>query len=196
MHLGCSRSALSGQARSGFTPAPAEYADAMSSEEPAGQAARSAGETIRPDSLASVRPVDLRDYAAFDRAAARRVRVLATDVLTLDLWCLEPWQDTKVIHYEDVDVAYTVIGGSAWFVTDQGELGLGPLGAILVPAGVAHAIGNRTADPLIVLASASPPDLPGETVKTDEPVERTNGAVHRPEERSSLADRVRGLIRG
>lgn len=168
----------------------------MSSEEPVGQAARSADEAVAGESLASVQPVDLRDYAAFDRAAARRVRVLATDVITVDLWCLEPWQDTRVLHYEDVDVVYTIIGGHAWFATDQGELGLGPLGAILVPAGVAHGIGNRTADPLIVLASGSPPDVPGSTVKTDEPVERTNGAVHRPGGRRSLADRVRGLIRG
>ncbi len=141
-----------------------------------------------------VQPVDLRDYASFDRAAARRVRVLATDVLTIDLWCLEPWQDTEVLRYEDVDIAYTVIGGNGWFVTEQGEVGLGPLGAMLIPATVTHGISNRTADPLVVLASGSPPDTPVGVVETDEPVERTDGAVHRQNERRSLADRVRGLI--
>ncbi len=146
--------------------------------------------------IVAVQPVDLRDYAAFDREAARRVRVFATDVITVDLWCLEPWQDTHVLHYADVDVVYTVIGGNAWFATDQGELGLGPLGAILIPSGVAHGIGNRTADPVIVLASASPPDEGGGTLMTDEPVEHTDGAVYRPGRRPSLAARVRGLIAG
>ncbi|MDP8931201.1 MAG: hypothetical protein M3O70_22180 [Actinomycetota bacterium] len=166
----------------------------MPDEEAAAQAAPPGDEDPGPGPFAAVRPVDLRDYAAFDRGGARRVRVFATDVITLDLWCLEPWQDTPVLHYEDVDVVYTVIGGNTWFATDQGELGLGPLGAILVPSGVAHAIGNRTADPVIVLASASPPDVPGGRVTTDEPVERTNGAVYRPGGRPSLADRVRRLI--
>lgn len=168
----------------------------MTVEEPAGHPDRSArGDLPEVGPPDAVRPVDLRDYAAFDRAGARRIRVLATDVLTVDLWCLEPWQDTHVLSYEDVDVVYTVLGGNAWFATDQGELGLGPLGAILVPARVAHGIGNRTADPLVVLASGSPPDVPAGTVTTDEPVERKNGAVHRPGGgRRPLADRLRGLI--
>ncbi len=138
----------------------------------------------------SVRPVDLRDYAAFDRAAAKRIRVLATDVLTVDLWCLEPWQATGVLRYDDVDVAYTVLGGNAWFVTDQGELGLGPLGAILIPSTVAHGMHNRTADPLVVLAAGSPPDVPAARVTTDEPVEVTDGAVNRG--RHGRALRLRG----
>ncbi len=141
-----------------------------------------------------VQPVDLRDYVSFDQTAARRVRVLATDVLTIDLWCLEPWQDTEVLHYEDVDVVYTVIGGNGWFMADHGDVGLGPLGAMLIPATVAHGISNRTADPLVVLASGSPPDGPGGVVETSEPVERTDGAVHRLGGRRSLADRVRGFI--
>lgn len=168
----------------------------MPHEEPAGQPAGPEREDPAQGSVVAVRPVDLRDYAAFEREAARRVRVFATDVITVDLWCLEPRQDTHVLHYEDVDVVYTVIGGNAWFATDQGELGLGPLGAILVPSGVAHGIGNRSADPVIVLASASPPDEAGHTLDTDEPVEHTNGAVYRPGSRPSLAARLRGLISG
>lgn len=127
-----------------------------------------------------VRPVDLRDYAAFDPDAARRVRVLASDVLTVDLWCLEPHQTTEALHYDEVDVAYTVLGGTGWFVTDEGEIGIGPLGAILIPAGVAHGIANRIVDPLVVLATGSPPDVAADEVTTDGPVEVTDGAIHRP----------------
>jgi mannose-6-phosphate isomerase-like protein (cupin superfamily) len=54
-------------------------------------------------------------------------------------------------------VAYTVVGGRSWFVTDVGEVGLDPLGAMLVPAGVVHGIDNRAPDPLIVVAVSSPP---------------------------------------
>jgi oxalate decarboxylase/phosphoglucose isomerase-like protein (cupin superfamily) len=60
-------------------------------------------------------------------------------------------------------VVYTVVGGRSWFVTDDGEIGLDPMGAMLVPAGTVHGIDNRAPDPLIVLASSSPP--------SDEPVD-------------------------
>jgi uncharacterized cupin superfamily protein len=55
-------------------------------------------------------------------------------------------------------VTYTVLAGRSWFVTDEGEVGLDPLGSMLVPAGTVHGIDNRAPDPLIVLAVSSPPD--------------------------------------
>lgn len=112
-----------------------------------------------PDAAGAARcvPVDLRDYVRFTDGAATRVRVLRTDHLALDLWCIEPMQATSVLHEPDRDVTYTVIGGRSWFVTDQGEIGLDPMGALLVPSGVVHGIDNRAPDPLIVVASSSPP---------------------------------------
>jgi quercetin dioxygenase-like cupin family protein len=108
-------------------------------------------------SAGHVIPVDLRDYATFSTKAANRVRVFASAFVALDLWCLEPQQATAVLHYPTHDVTYTVIGGRSWFVTDDGEIGLDPLGALLVPAGTMHGIDNRAPDPLIVLASSAPP---------------------------------------
>lgn len=108
-------------------------------------------------SPSSVVPVDLRDYVVFSPDEATRVRVLATEHLALDLWCLEPGQATPVLHLPDRDVAYTVIGGRSWFATDEGEVGLDPMGALLVPADVVHGIDNRAPDPLIVLAAVAPP---------------------------------------
>lgn len=102
-------------------------------------------------------PVDLRDHVAFSEVAATRVRVMATDRLALDLWCLEPQQATPVLQDEERDVTYTVLGGRSWFVTDEGEVGLDPLGALLVPAGTAHGIDNRAPDPLVVVAVSAPP---------------------------------------
>ena len=125
-----------------------------------------------------VRPVDLRDYVDFSPDAARRTRVFVTDHVAHDLWCIEPQQATPVLQYPDSDVTYTVIGGRSWFVTDQGEVGLDPMGALLVPAGVVHGIDNRGADPLIVAAVSAPPDDADE----DDPV-ADGGAAIRDDEK-------------
>lgn len=115
-----------------------------------------------PDAAAAVDPprvvpVDLRDYVDFSPDEARRIRTLATDRLALDLWCIEPGQATPVLRLPDQDVTYTVVGGRSWFVTDEGEIGLDPMGTLLVPRGVVHGIDNRGVDPLIVVATVTPP---------------------------------------
>jgi len=129
--------------------------------------------------------VDLRDYVRFVHGEATRVRVLATDRLALDLWCLEPQTATSPLHLPQQDVTYTVLGGRSWFVTDDGEVGLDPLGAMLVPAGVVHGIANRAADPLIVVAASAPPSADPE----QEPVERTDAAVRRDDSSPGLLRR-------
>jgi len=106
----------------------------------------------------SVTPVDLRDWVRFSTAQAVRVRVSSTEMLAVDLWCLEPQQATAVLRYDEVDVTYTVIGGRSWFVTEEGEVGLDPLGNLMVPAGITHGIDNRAPDPLIIVAVSSPGD--------------------------------------
>jgi len=138
---------------------------------------------MEPDRLdatppAGVVPVDLRDWARFSRDAAVRVRVVATPSLGVDLWCVEPQQATPVLH-APADVVYTVLGGRSWFVTEAGEVGLDPLGSLVVPAGTVHGIDNRAPDPLVVLAVCSPPG----TAPPDAPVVQEGRAVrleHRP----------------
>lgn len=105
----------------------------------------------------AVLPVDLRDWVRFDAGAATRVRVLATGSLALDLWCVEPHQATDVLTVAGSDVTYTVLGGRSWIATEEGEVGLDPLGSVLVRAGVVHGIANRAPDPLVVMAVSSPP---------------------------------------
>ena len=146
-------------------------------------------------SLTGVRPVDLRDYVDFSRGAASRVRVFGTERLALDLWCIEPRQATPALHYEEQEVTYTVIGGRSWFVTDAGEVGLDPMGAMVIAPGVVHGIDNRAADPLIVVAVSSPPSDEPE----DAPVESTGAAIRherdRPNPLRRLAERVLGTGR-
>jgi quercetin dioxygenase-like cupin family protein len=129
---------------------------------------------VTEDAPPSVVPVDLRDYVDFSPDRARRVRTLATARFAVDLWCLEPGQSTPVLRLPEQDVSYLVVGGRSWFVTDEGEVGLDPLGTILIPAGVVHGIDNRAADPLIVVATVAPPG----DLEPDAPVAREAAAVH------------------
>lgn len=145
------------------------------------------------DPTGEVLPVDLRDWVDFSTKQARRIRVFRTDALQQDLWCVEPQQATQVLRYADTDVTYTVIGGRAWFVTEQGEAGLDPLASLLVPAGVTHGIDNRGADPLVVLAVGAPPgDLEG----ADEPLTKLARAVRPDDTSGGVAERVRRFLGG
>jgi quercetin dioxygenase-like cupin family protein len=146
----------------------------------------------RPDvDAADLRPVpvDLRDYVRFSTSDAVRVRVMATPRLAVDLWCLEPQQATDVLRLPEADVTYTVIAGRSWFVTEDGEIGLDPLGSMLVPAGDAHGIDNRAPDPLIVLAVSSPPSADAvDAAVSDAGVAVREDPVRREGVRSRLAE--------
>lgn len=102
--------------------------------------------------------VDLRDYVEFDLDLPAGRRVLETDVLALDLICLEPQQTLDPRTFSTADAVYTVLGGTAWVVTDDAEVTLGALQAVMVPAGVSHGLRNTSPDPLILQVVTSPPD--------------------------------------
>ena len=132
-------------------------------------------------------PVDLRDWVQFSTTAATRVRVLRTAHLAVDLWCIEPRQATDVLLLPTSDVTYTVLAGRSWFATADGDIGLDPLGALLVPAGTAHGIDNRAPDPLIVMAVSSPPDA----ALPDAPVDDASTAVRSdPVAGAGIRDRI------
>ena len=139
-----------------------------------------------------VRPVDLRDYAQFRPGEAKRTRVFATERLALDLWCIEPGASTGVLHYPDQDVTYTVIGGRSWFVTDDGEVGLDPMGAVLVPADTVHGVDTRSPDPLVVLATSAPPGTDAE----EPAVAEDQAAVNWPRGRPGFLRRLLDVVTG
>ena len=103
-------------------------------------------------------PVDLRDYVDFDLGGASGRRVYSTDVLAVDLLCLEPGQSDGVRVFPTADVVYTVLGGIAWLTSGDAEVTLQALQAVLVPAGIPHGLRNDSPDPLIVQRVTSPPD--------------------------------------
>jgi quercetin dioxygenase-like cupin family protein len=143
-----------------------------------------------PSGLPSALPVDLRDWVRFSTEAAVRVRVQRTDTLAVDLWCIEPQQATEVLRAAG-DVTYTVLAGRSWFVTEDGDIGLDPLGSMLVGRGVAHGIDNRAPDPLIVLAVSSPPDA----APLDAAVSDAGGAVRPSDpERRGVLTRLSTLL--
>ena len=146
----------------------------------AAEAGSDAADTGGDGAATRVRPVDLRDYADCQRGTATRTRVFRTDHLAVDLWCIEPHSSTGVIHLPDRDVAYTVIGGRSWVVTDEGEIGLDPMGAILVPADTVHGIDNRVPDPLIILAASAPPGEEATTPAVDDAAEAVTWASDQP----------------
>lgn len=137
-------------------------------------------------------PVDLRDYVDFDEAAATDRRVFATDVVAVDLVCLEPHQLLDARSFPTADVIYTVLGGRAWVVTDTAEVMLDPLQSVMVPAPTVHGLRNHSADPLILHVVVSPPEeappaRPGPATQSPTPV----GAP-----RTTLLDRLRRILGG
>lgn len=134
--------------------------------------------------------VDLRDYVSFDLDGASGRRVFATDVVAVDLVCLEPHQAVEPRTFPIADAIYTVLGGRAWVVTDEAEVTLGPLQSVLVPGGVPHALRNDSPDPLILQAVLSPPDeAPAAT-----PGPAPEAAAAPPQ--ASLLDRLRRTLGG
>lgn len=138
--------------------------------------------------------VDLRDYVEFDLEGARGRRVVETDVLAVDITCLEPGQLIHARTFPSADVLYTVLGGTAWVITDEAEVTLQALQAVMVPAGVPHGIRNDSPDPLIVQVVVSPPDeAPPTAVGPAVEPSPDVGALPRKE---GLADRLRRGLGG
>lgn len=145
-----------------------------------------------PRAHAGVVPVDLRDYADARPGETTCTRVFATAHLGVDLWCIPPRGTTGALHHPERDTAYTVIGGRSWVVTDEGEVGLDPMGAILVPADTAHGVENRSPDPLIILAASSPPS----EHRPDRAVADDAAAVTYPGEHSGIIARLASMLGG
>ena len=138
--------------------------------------------------------VDLRDYVDFDLDAASGRRVFTTDVVAVDLVCLEPGQVIDARTLATADAIYTVLGGRVWVVTDETQVTLEPLQAVVVPAGVPHGLRNDGIDPLILQVVVSPPDEMPESILG--PVEGVRMTQQAAEEKPSMLDRMRRVLGG
>ena len=134
--------------------------------------------------------VDLRDYVVFEQGEPVHRRVFATDVVAVDLVCLEPGQVVGARAFPTADAVYTVLGGRAWVVTDEAEVTLDPLQSVIIPAAVPHGVRNESPDPLILQVVVSPPDeVPAASGPPPTP---PAAATPRP----SRADRLRRALGG
>jgi quercetin dioxygenase-like cupin family protein len=136
------------------------------------------------------RAVDLRDYVLFDLDGAAGRRVLQTDVLAVDLVCLEPGQQIPPRTFATADIVYTVLGGLAWVVTDEAQVTLSALQAVVMPAGTPHGLRNDGIDPLIVQVLVSPPDELA--APSGEPLRPVVPIAEEPRTRRSLRDLLGG----
>lgn len=137
--------------------------------------------------------VDLRDYVDFELDAAVGRRVVTTDVVAVDLVCLEPGQVIGVRTLAGADAIYTVLGGRVWIVTDDAEVTLDPLQAVVIPAGIPHGLRNDAPDPLILQVVVSPPDeMPGSVLG---PVSQAKPIVPTAD-KPSVLDRLRRALGG
>lgn len=136
--------------------------------------------------------IDLRHYVDFDLQSPSGRRAISTDVMALDVICLQPQQIIEVRTFETADAVYTVLGGTAWVVTDQTEVTLSPLQAVLIPAGIPHGLKNTAADPLILQVLTSPPDEIA--VLPPGPVPEAAAEQAHIDARPSLTDRLRRTL--
>ena len=138
--------------------------------------------------------VDLRDYVDFDLAAASGRRIFTTDVVAVDLVCLEPGQVIDVRTLAGADAIYTVLGGRVWVVTDEVEVTLEPLQAVVVPAGIPHGLRNDGIDPLILQVVVSPPDeMPDSVVG---PAPAAAATTQTEADKPGVLDRLRKVLGG
>ena len=141
------------------------------------------------DALYEPTAVDLRDYIVFDPAGPIQRRVFATDVVGVDLVCLEPKQSMSARAFPTADAVYTVLGGRAWVVTDEAEVTLEPLQSVMVPTTIWHGVRNDSPDPLILQVIVSPPD---EVPAVSDPV----ASPSRQKPKRSALDRLRKALGG
>lgn len=140
--------------------------------------------------------VDLRDYVDFDLDAAAGRRVVTTDVVAVDIVCMEPDQVIDARTLAGADVIYTVLGGRVWVVTDETEVTLEPLQAVVVPAGIPHGLRNNGADPLILQVVVSPPDEMPHSVLGPAPTAVAEKTAAAAQPKRSMLDRMRQVLGG
>ena len=141
--------------------------------------------------------LDLRDYIDFDLDAAVGRRIFTTDVVAVDLVCMEPGQSIDARTLAGADAIYTVLGGRAWVVTDEAEVTLDPLQAVVVPAGIPHGVRNDAADPLILQVVVSPPDEMPESVLGPAPAAVAEQDIEASDpDRPGVVDRLRKVLGG
>jgi len=104
---------------------------------------------------------NLKRHVHFSPDDVHRETVFETANLWTEVLCFERNQTLGPITDDGSDAVFTIVAGEGVFVVDGRRKRLEQWGTVLVPAGAQVTVTNASADPLVVLLTASPPPSPG-----------------------------------
>jgi mannose-6-phosphate isomerase-like protein (cupin superfamily) len=105
--------------------------------------------------------VNVASLARFADDKMQKIALFDSSRFFCDVYCLKPGQAQRVHVHPDSDKVYYVLSGNAMVQVGEEEAALEAGEAILAPAGSAHGIANRSADPLRLLVFMAPHPLHG-----------------------------------
>lgn len=101
--------------------------------------------------------ITIRDHVRFQPDKMAKVALGATERALLDLYCVAPDQAQKPHTHGDQDKFYVVLEGRGRITVGGSEQIVGPLEAVIAPAGVEHGLVNDGPADLLVLVVVTPP---------------------------------------
>ena len=104
---------------------------------------------------------NLKRHVHFSPDDVHRETVFETANLWTEVLCFERNQTLGPITDDGSDAVFTIVAGEGVFLVDGRRKRLEQWGTVLVPAGAQVTVTNASADPLVVLLTASPPPSPG-----------------------------------
>jgi len=103
----------------------------------------------------------LKRHVHFSSDEVHRETVFETANLWAEVLCFERNQTLGPITDHASDAVFTIVAGEGVFIVDGRRKRLEQWGTVLVPAGAQVTVTNASADPLVVLLTASPPPARG-----------------------------------
>jgi mannose-6-phosphate isomerase-like protein (cupin superfamily) len=100
--------------------------------------------------------VNVASLARFADDKMQKVTLFDNPRFFCDVYCLKPGQAQRVHSHRDADKVYYVLDGRATVQVGEEEDVVEAGVAVLAPAGSAHGVSNRSADPLTLLVFMAP----------------------------------------
>jgi quercetin dioxygenase-like cupin family protein len=113
-----------------------------------------------PDTLAVMKPRDLRDMVWFDDEAARTEVLFETEHIWSQLLCLQGAQGIGPIADTGSDAIVSVLAGEVAVQVGKSRTRMSQWHTVLVPAGTELTIRNASEEPAVVQVTTAPPPVP------------------------------------
>ena len=118
------------------------------------------GSASGPDTLAAMKPRDLRDLVWFDDEAARTEVLFETEHIWSQLLCLQGAQGIGPIADTGSDAIVSVLAGEVAVQVGKSRARMSQWHTVLVPAGTELTIRNASEEPAVVQVTTAPPPAP------------------------------------